>query len=67
MSDPAISEAEALDELLDAAEEAMSVIWQYKNDLHFPPTGDSIGRRLARASEVTFKLERAFNRAGGKS
>ncbi len=51
--------------LIAAATDAMSVVWQYKNDLLYPPTGDSIGRRLARASEVAANLERAILKAEG--
>ncbi len=55
-----MSDFTATEQLIEAATDAMSVVWQYKSDLLYPPTNDSIGRRLARASEVAVKLECAL-------
>lgn len=52
--------------MLEALEAAAGVLWQYKNDLLYPPKGDSIGRRLARASEAAAACEAAIASACGE-
>lgn len=54
-------------ELLEALEKAEQALWQYKNDLHYPPSGDSIGRRLAMASEAALSASAAIAKAQGEA
>lgn len=53
-------------EIVEVLDEAESVIWQYKSDLLYPPEGDSIGRRLERASEAAYALRRARKHLNGE-
>lgn len=42
--------------------EAQSALWQYCSDLKFPPTGDSIDRRAARADRAATDLTALIER-----
>ena len=42
---------------LEAVDELLALAYQYRDDLRFPPTGDSKERRLARIEEVISKAE----------
>lgn len=46
--------------LQEASQEALIALWQYVSDLKFPPTGDSLDRRIQRAEQVAAKLSDAL-------
>ena len=50
---PAIREANA--RLISAAPELLDLAYQYLSDLRYPPTGDSLQRRIERAEKVIAK------------
>lgn len=41
---------------LKVLKEAESALWQYMSDLQFPPSGDSVDRRLERAKRAASDL-----------
>jgi hypothetical protein len=47
-------------EMQAALEAAQSALWQYVNDLHYPPTGDSIERRAKAAKDASDKVDAAL-------
>ncbi len=49
------AEAEANARLIAAAPEMLEALLQYRNDLRYPPKGDSLERRLERVERVIAK------------
>ena len=37
--------------------EVLELLWQYSSDLRYPPTGDSLQRRLERVDAMVSKIE----------
>ena len=50
-------------DMLAALVKAQSALWQYSNDLRFPPTGDSVERRLEAATAASNAVDAIITKA----